>query len=332
MTSPLAAGTYCINPMTNNPHPGVVVADSCCGLRIKNDDGDPHVATDLELDTRFSSQPGGPGAATAWFAGRRLAPAAERHPSRRLAAGPAPSSLGVPSSTPRPGRAARIAAAVGWLDGSATGRRGARLRGSLFSRSAYSGQPFPYVYERASSCRRTCSGATAAGGTCRAPGRLPRAASGQRVRSPHAARAPRGGFSRAALDLGDDEQFHSETRHHAPMGQVPAGPAWLPDRPNPERLMEPAVNDLMVSPVTARATAVRPVHRRIGAAVLVLLYARSGTRCYTTWATCPPGAVPPPVQPGYVLADTYLDARGMYVPTAEVVTAPNNPPRYQGQP
>ena len=35
---------------------------------------------------------------------------------------------------------------------------------------------------------------------------------------------------------------------------------------------------------------------------------------------------------GYILADAYLDARGMYVPAAEVVTAPDGPPQYQGQP
>jgi leucyl-tRNA synthetase len=35
---------------------------------------------------------------------------------------------------------------------------------------------------------------------------------------------------------------------------------------------------------------------------------------------------------GYILADAYLDARGMYVPAAEVVTAPDSPPQYQGKP
>ena len=35
---------------------------------------------------------------------------------------------------------------------------------------------------------------------------------------------------------------------------------------------------------------------------------------------------------GYILADAYLDARGMYVPAAEVVTAPDGPPQYQGKP
>jgi len=38
------------------------------------------------------------------------------------------------------------------------------------------------------------------------------------------------------------------------------------------------------------------------------------------------------VNQGYILADAYLDARGMYVPAAEVVTAPDGPPRYRGQP
>jgi leucyl-tRNA synthetase len=35
---------------------------------------------------------------------------------------------------------------------------------------------------------------------------------------------------------------------------------------------------------------------------------------------------------GYILADAYLDARGMYVPAGEVVTAPGRSPQYQGQP
>jgi leucyl-tRNA synthetase len=35
---------------------------------------------------------------------------------------------------------------------------------------------------------------------------------------------------------------------------------------------------------------------------------------------------------GYILADAYLDPRGMYVPAAEVVAVPNGPPLYQGQP
>jgi leucyl-tRNA synthetase len=38
------------------------------------------------------------------------------------------------------------------------------------------------------------------------------------------------------------------------------------------------------------------------------------------------------VNQGYILADAYLDARGMYVPAAEVVTAPDGTPRYHGQP
>src|SRR5260370_20580862 len=38
------------------------------------------------------------------------------------------------------------------------------------------------------------------------------------------------------------------------------------------------------------------------------------------------------VNQGYILADAYLDARGMYVPAAEVVAVPDGPPRYQGQP
>jgi leucyl-tRNA synthetase len=38
------------------------------------------------------------------------------------------------------------------------------------------------------------------------------------------------------------------------------------------------------------------------------------------------------VNQGYILADAYLDARGMYVPAAEVVMAPDGAPGYQGRP
>src|SRR5260221_13146081 len=38
------------------------------------------------------------------------------------------------------------------------------------------------------------------------------------------------------------------------------------------------------------------------------------------------------VSRGYILADAYLAARGMYAPAAEVVAVPDGPPRYQGQP
>ena len=118
-----------------------------------------------------------------------------------------------------------------------------------------------------------------------------------------------------------------------------AGSCWYYlrylDPANSQRLVDPAVERYWMVPPDA-APGEGGVDLYVGGvehAVLHLLYARFWHKVlYDLGYLSTREPFRRLVNQGYILADAYLDERGMYVPAAEVVTAPDGPPRYQGQP
>src|SRR5262249_43230284 len=107
------------------------------------------------------------------------------------------------------------------------------------------------------------------------------------------------------------------------------------DPANSERLVDPAVERYwMVPPGAGPGGGGGDLYvGGVEHAVLHLLYARFWPKVlYGLGYLSTREPFPRLVNQGYILADAYLDARGMYVPAAEVVTAPDGVPRYQGQP
>ena len=118
-----------------------------------------------------------------------------------------------------------------------------------------------------------------------------------------------------------------------------AGSCWYYlrylDPANSERLVDPAVERYWMVPPDA-APGDGGVDLYVGGvehAVLHLLYARFWHKVlYDLGYLSTREPFRRLFNQGYILADAYLDARGMYVPAAEVVAAPDGPPQYQGQP
>jgi leucyl-tRNA synthetase len=117
-----------------------------------------------------------------------------------------------------------------------------------------------------------------------------------------------------------------------------AGSCWYYlrylDPANSVRLVDPAVERYWMAPPDA-APGDGGVDLYVGGvehAVLHLLYARFWHKVlYDLGRVSTREPFRRLFNQGYILADAYLDARGMYVPAAEVVMAPDGP-QYQGQP
>ena len=138
------------------------------------------------------------------------------------------------------------------------------------------------------------------------------------------------------LDLGDGPKRYRRELNTMPQW---AGSCWYYlrylDPANSGQLVDPAVERYWMVPPDA-APGDGGVDLYVGGvehAVLHLLYARFWHKVLYDLGYL---STREPFQrlfnQGYILADAYLDARGMYVPAAEVVTAPDSPPQYQGQP
>jgi leucyl-tRNA synthetase len=138
------------------------------------------------------------------------------------------------------------------------------------------------------------------------------------------------------LDLGDGPKRYRRELNTMPQW---AGSCWYYlrylDPANSQRLVDPAVERYWMVPPDA-APGEGGVDLYVGGvehAVLHLLYARFWHKVlYDLGYLSTREPFRRLVNQGYILADAYLDARGMYVPAAEVVTAPGGTPRYRGQP
>ena len=138
------------------------------------------------------------------------------------------------------------------------------------------------------------------------------------------------------LDLGDGPKRYRRELNTMPQW---AGSCWYYlrylDPANSGQLVDPAVERYWMVPPDA-APGDGGVDLYVGGvehAVLHLLYARFWHKVLYDLGYL---STREPFQrlfnQGYILADAYLDARGMYVPAAEVVTAPDGLPQYQGKP
>jgi leucyl-tRNA synthetase len=219
-----------------------------------------------------------------------------------------------------------VDSAIDWLERSGHGRRrrAYRMRDWLFSRQRYWGEPFPIVYD--------------ADGQPRAlpeemlPVTLPEV-SDFRPRSvdgaepvPPLASAP--GWSKVELDLGDGPRTYR--RELAVMPQW-AGSCWYYlrylDPDNDRALADPDIERYWMAPGGVDLYLGGAEH-----AVLHLLYARFWHKVlYDLGHVSTPEPFARLALHGYVTADAFTDARGQYVPAAEV-SATEDGYRYHGEP
>ena len=234
------------------------------------------------------------------------------------------------------GRQAGIAAAIGWLESAGSGqrRRSYRLRDWLFSRQRYWGEPFPIVYDE--------HGLPIALPEESLPVTLPDMADFRPQPQAGESSDPVPPLARATewaepeLDLGDGPKRYRRELNTMPQW---AGSCWYYlrylDPANSGQLVDPAVERYWMVPPDA-APGDGGVDLYVGGvehAVLHLLYARFWHKVlYDLGYLSTREPFRRLFNQGYILADAYLDARGMYVPAAEVVTAPDGPPQYQGKP
>jgi leucyl-tRNA synthetase len=143
-------------------------------------------------------------------------------------------------------------------------------------------------------------------------------------------------WAQPELDLGDGPKRYRRELNTMPQW---AGSCWYYlrylDPANAERLVDPAVEQYWMVPPGA-APGDGGVDLYVGGvehAVLHLLYARFWHKVlYDLGYLSTREPFRRLVNQGYILADAYLDERGMYVPAAEVVAAPDGPPHYEGRP
>ncbi len=217
------------------------------------------------------------------------------------------------------GRDAAVEATIGWLELHGTGRRerNYRLRDWLFSRQRYWGEPFPIVYDEhgpiglpedmlpvllpeMTDFRPGTGDGESTGGETAEP-------------VPPLARAP--GWGTVTLDLGDGPRDYRRELNTMPQW---AGSCWYY-----LRYLDPANDAAFVGPEAERYwMAPGGVDLYVGGvehAVLHLLYARFWHKVlYDLGHVSTPEPFARLLNQGYILADAFTDARGMYVPAAEV--------------
>jgi leucyl-tRNA synthetase len=204
------------------------------------------------------------------------------------------------------------------------------LRDWLFSRQRYWGEPFPIVYDEADPARRPIALPERL-----LPVTLPEMTDFRPVPQdddsdpvPSLARAAGGRWAEVTLDLGDGPRRYRRELNVMPQW---AGSCWYylryldpgndtaPVGRDVERYwMSPAGVDLYVGGVEQ--------------AVLHLLYARFWHKVlYDIGVTSTSEPFGRLFNQGYILADAFMDARGQYVPAAEVTRGPEGW-AYRGQP
>ena len=222
--------------------------------------------------------------------------------------------------------AAAITATIDWLDRGEHGHaaRRYRLRDWLFSRQRYWGEPFPIVYG--------ADGQPVGLPESALPVLLPELADfrpepGADEPVPPLARAA--GWSTVELDLGDGVATYRRELNTMPQW---AGSCWYY-----LRYLDPANDTAFVDPDVERYwMAPGGVDLYIGGvehAVLHLLYARFWHKVlYDLGLVSTPEPFARLVNQGMILADAFVDERGIYVPAADVVVAADGSASYQRRP
>jgi leucyl-tRNA synthetase len=230
-----------------------------------------------------------------------------------------------------------IAAAIDWLQARnlGSGIRSYRLRDWLFSRQRYWGEPFPIVYDE--------DGLPIALPEDALPVRLPempdfRSEPQEDQTSdpvPPLARAK--DWSTVELDLGDGARRYRRELNTMPQW---AGSCWYflryLDPANDRAFVDPEVERYWMAAPDAARDGEGGVDLYVGGvehAVLHLLYARFWHKVlYDLGYVSTKEPFRRLYNQGYILADAFTDQRGMYVPAADVVQAPDGTLTYAGQP
>ena len=240
-------------------------------------------------------------------------------------------ALGLPVTGYEP-----LADPVAWLERTGSGhrQRSYRLRDWLFSRQRYWGEPFPIVYDS--------TGLPVALPEEMLPVKLPEmtglyatpAADPGSEPVPPLARAP--GWADVELDLGDGPRVYRRELNTMPQW---AGSCWYY-----LRYLDPDNDTAIVDPRNERYWMVPPdaspgdggVDLYVGGvehAVLHLLYARFWHKVLFDLGYV---STREPFRrlenQGYITADAFTDARGMYVPADEVIQLQDGDYTYDGEP
>ena len=331
-------GSYVINSMTGQRIP-VFVADyvlmgygTAAIMAVPaHDDRDLAFARAFGLPVRAVLAP-----PAGWLASHGVAPGAPAH--RWPAAFTGEGSyldLGIPglprAATLRDG----IDAAAGWLASRGFGQaaRSYRLRDWLFSRQRYWGEPFPIVYDS--------TGLPVALPDSELPVTLPEMTDfrprpqADETSEPEPPLARAVDWANPVLDLGDGPRRYRRELNTMPQW---AGSCWYY-----LRYLEPANTARFTGEGAERYWLVPPgaapgdggVDLYVGGvehAVLHLLYARFWHKVLYDYGVA---GTPEPFgrlfNQGYILADAFTDARGLYVPAVDVTRAGDGW-QYRGQP
>jgi leucyl-tRNA synthetase len=229
-------------------------------------------------------------------------------------------------------------AAIAWLEESGHGhrRRTYRLRDWLFSRQRYWGEPFPIVYD--------AGGLPVALPEDMLPVTLPempdaaaaRAADPDPDADPVPPLARAAGWADVELDLGQGRQVYRRELNTMPQW---AGSCWYY-----LRYLDPGNDTAFVGPAAERYWMVPPgaapgdggVDLYVGGvehAVLHLLYARFWHKVlFDLGHVSTREPFRRLVNQGYITADAFTDARGMYVPAAQVRPEAGGTFSHDGQP
>ncbi|MBW3575849.1 MAG: leucine--tRNA ligase [Actinobacteria bacterium] len=335
-------GAYAVNPTNAEPVPVFVADYVLMGYGTgaimavpAHDQRDFEFARDFDLPVVGVVRP-----PDAWFEERELAPGspASTWPEAFTGAGEAMASANEGVSLDGLATADAIAAVNAWLASTGAGEAAVtyRLRDWLFSRQRYWGEPFPIVYDE--------DGLPVALPESMLPVTLPEiddytptvVGDDDSLPEPPLARAKE--WAEVTLDLGDGPRRYRRELNTMPQW---AGSCWYYlrylDPHNDGALVEPAVERYWMQGSTRDGKpAFGGVDLYVGGvehAVLHLLYARFWHKILFDLGHV---STPEPFQrlfnQGYILADAFVDERGVHVEAAEVVGDPEGGFSHQGRP
>jgi leucyl-tRNA synthetase len=230
-----------------------------------------------------------------------------------------------------------VAAAIEWLEQTGHGRRSVsyRLRDWLFSRQRDWGEPFPIVYDEL--------GLPVALPEDQLPVLLPPMtdfeprAQADETSDPVPPLARATDWASVELDLGDGPKTYRRELNTMPQW---AGSCWYYlrylDPSNDQALADPLVERYWMASADPAFAGDGGVDLYVGGvehAVLHLLYARFWQKVlYDLGHVSTKEPFRRLFNQGYILADAFIDARGMYVPAADVIIDDQGQPAYHGAP
>ncbi len=333
-------GSYVINPMTDEPIPVFVADYVLMGYGTgaimavpAHDERDLEFAHRFGLPVRAVLQP-----TTAWFEEHGVPDdtAANKWPVAYVG-DRGYLDLGVPGlNCAGLDKESAVRASIGWLEERGIGQheRSYRLRDWLFSRQRYWGEPFPIVYDE--------HGLPIAVPEDLLPVKLPEMTDFRPEPQEDESSDPVPPLARVTdwaeveLDLGDGPKRYRRELNTMPQW---AGSCWYHlrylDPTNDKRLVDPEVERYwMVQPGAAPGDG--GVDLYVGGVehgVLHLLYSRFWQKVlYDLGYVSTTEPYKRLFNQGYILADAFLDSRGIYVPAAEVIEKSESRYLYKGEP